>query len=66
MNKIFSINDKNENDINSVNPEYKLNKAKKLIDLSFMLKQMRSKKYKRNLFEEILYHSIMAFLVHHH
>jgi len=35
---------------NILNSEQNLNKAKKLIDLSFMLKQMRSKKYKRNLF----------------
>ena len=35
---------------NILNSEQNINKAKKLIDLSFMLKQMRNRKYKRNLF----------------
>ena len=37
-----------------LNSEQNLNKAKKLIELSFMLKKMKNKKYKKNLFSHKL------------
>ena len=39
---------------NILTSEQNLNKAKKLIDLSFMLKEMKNKKYKKNLFSHKL------------
>ena len=37
-----------------INSEHNFHKAKKLIDLSFLLKKMKNKKYKKNLFDNKL------------
>ena len=54
-NKFIDLSNKVIEKIKDIlNSEPNLNKAKKLIDLSFMLKEMKNKKYKKNLFSHKL------------